>query len=186
MLEFTQKLHDELLRELENLERKLELDPFAPDRRPATIYSAIEKLKAKLKSHVFDKEEDEIHFFKKQLPLFHSLLIYYTEKARLGYAELLQRPAAAERDQGTAVFEDQGFLSGECGIPDLLPFGQNKYLDSIYFLRSNFFLQENTDFLTAVMDLSCCTIHSFKIAVDPRLYPDHGGRTLHAEFRTGD
>ena len=66
MLEFTQKLHDELLRELQNQDRELELDSFAPDRRPAIAYTAVEKLKGKLKSHVFNKEEEETHFFKRQ------------------------------------------------------------------------------------------------------------------------
>ena len=62
MLEFAQKLHDELLRELENQDRELELDPFAPDRRPAIIHAAIEKLKGKLKAHVFNKEEERFIF----------------------------------------------------------------------------------------------------------------------------
>ncbi len=110
MLEFAQKLHDELLHELESQDRELELDPFAPDRRPAIIHAAIEKVKGKLKTHVFGKEEDEIYFFRRQLPLFLSLLIYYTERFKLGSAELFSGPQQKKRIPGKALFPDGRFL----------------------------------------------------------------------------
>ena len=163
MLEFTQKLHDELLRELQNQDRELELDSFAPDRRPAIAYTAVEKLKGKLKSHVFNKEEEETHFFKRQLPVFHSLLIYYTEKFRLGSVELLYGPQQKSVIMERLFFRIRDFFKENVEFLDYYRSGKTN-LDSLYFLRSNSFLQGNTDFLTAIMDLSCCTIYSFKVA----------------------
>jgi hypothetical protein len=163
MLEFAQKLHDELMHELENQDRELELDPFAPDRRPAIVHAAIEKVKAKLKAHVFSKEEDEIYFFRRQLPLFLSLLIYYTEKFKLGSVELFSGQQQKKEFMERLFFRMGDFFTENVEFLDYYRSGKTN-LDHLYFLRSNSFLGENTDFLTVVMDSAFCTIYSFKIS----------------------
>ena len=135
MLVFTQKSHAELISKLEDLDRN-----FSPqnleDHRLDLIITAIEKIKVKLKSHVFASEKDEIHYFKSILPETLSLHIYYThvmewdrmlkqgsEKARFDFYDTIFTKAENFRNEQKEFYE-------YCrdGKSDL---------DRLYFLRNS-------------------------------------------------
>ncbi len=89
MKSYTEKLHDELLVKLDELNRNY--DPLnLVDCRLQMIIDAIDQIKEKLIKYQFKKTEDEIYYFKKVLPNFLSLYFYYHDKmewdriARLG------------------------------------------------------------------------------------------------------
>ena len=76
---FTEKLHDELLAKLEELNRNYN-PQYLTDPRLHTISKVIDQIKEKLKTYQFKKTEDEVYYFKNVLPETLALYIYYIDK----------------------------------------------------------------------------------------------------------
>src|SRR6266852_1771664 len=80
MIDFTQKLHAELLLKLENLDANPPVKKYIVDERLELIITSLNLILQKLKDHQFANEKEEIRFFKSVLPPNVSLLFYYAGK----------------------------------------------------------------------------------------------------------
>ncbi len=163
MLEFAQKLHDELLLELDSQNENHNIKSFSPDQRLSLILASIDRLKEKLKSYEFLSEEDEVYFFKKLLPLFLSLHLYYKEKFDLQSIELFGTPQLRNGYFERLFIRIEDFFNENAEFLKYYRSGKT-YLDKYYFLRNSSFQQEHMDLLTSLIDPSCCTIYSIKVA----------------------
>jgi RteC protein len=179
MLEFTKQLHDELLENLEGLDRSPDNEKIFACRRLELIHEAIKQLKEKLRAYKFISEQEEIQFFKTSMPQVLSLLIYYKEKIDL---ESFQEMTIPKLKFG---FVNRTYSRTEKYIEDNIEFYKYYHtgksdLDSYYFLRKNQLSQENLDLLSSVMDPSFGTIYSLKVATF--LAYEKLGEELHANI----
>jgi hypothetical protein len=163
MLDFAQKLYHELVEKLESADiSDSQQEPSLKDRFD-WIITAIDQLKELLRSHVFSREEEEIHFFKMALPQFLSELIYYSEKAEIEWAgehngtafriQFLERQR--RRIEDYYVDHMEFFKYCRSGMT---------YMDTHYFLRSNAYNAGHRDLLLSVIDTGFCTPYSVKRA----------------------
>jgi hypothetical protein len=163
MLDFSQKLYDELLLKIEAPDQNHGLQKMAPDQRMLLLTQAIDQIKQKLKGYSFDKEGHEIYFFKHILPLFLSQFIYYSEK---GAIECSQRVGTEKSKREFLDLEFQKidyFFNMNIEFFNYYRFGKTIF-DGYYFLRSSSSNNENTDLPAFMMDGSFCTIYSWKLA----------------------
>jgi hypothetical protein len=135
MKAFTEKMHNELLSKLDELDRNY--DPIIlTDPRLNIITDTIDQIKEKLKTHRFHIEEDEIHYFKKVLPETLALYFYYIDKMER------DRIIRLDSDNCTYKFHDRIFSQAENFRTEHTIF--YKYLrdgktdmDNFYFLRTS-------------------------------------------------
>lgn len=164
MLEFAQKLHEELLQKLEALDKTQDHEKMIPDQRLQLLTTVIDQLKQNLRVYQFERAEEEIHFFKSILPLFLSEFIYYseivavecserigTEKSRLDFLE-----KEFEKFDYFFKVNDEFF--------NYFRFGKTKF-DRYYFLRDFSYYHEDLDLPAFMLDSSFCTIYSWKLAM---------------------
>ena len=135
MYDFTKKLHHELLEKLESAEINIDSKSILPDPRPGWIGSAITRLRDKLKDYLFPSEEEEIDFFKFQLPLFLSVCIYYTEKFRVEAVQLANGTLFRTRFMERQRRKLDDFFMDNAEFYSYLKSGLG-HLDKYYFLRS--------------------------------------------------
>src|SRR6202035_2544761 len=163
MLDFAQKLYDELLLKIEAPDQNPDLQKMAPGQRMQLLTEAIDQIKQKLKGYSFDTEEQEIHFFKGLLPLFLSQFIYYSEK---GAIECSQRVGTEKSKREFLDLEFQKidyFFKMNMEFFNYYRFGKTIF-DGYYFLRSSSSNNENTDLPVFMIDTSFCPIYSWKLA----------------------
>ena len=163
MYDFTKKLHQELLEKLESAEIDIDSMTIFSDPRPGWVGSAIATLKEKLKGWLFSSEQEEIDFFKYQLPLFLSACIYYTERFRVdpvhfAYGTLF-RTRLLERQR--RKIDD--FLTDNAEFYDYLKSGLS-HLDKYYFLQSGFIRPAETELLHPVMSNAFGTPYCLRAA----------------------
>jgi len=162
MLVFTQKLHEQLLSKLEDLDRNFS-PQYLEDPRLDLIMMAIEQIKEKLKTHKFLSKAEEIHFFKSVLPEIMSLHIYYShimewdriarhgsDKTRYDFYDSIFTKAENYRNEHAAFYE-------YCR-------GQKTDLDRFYFLRNSPMNRDRTYQLRSITDPSSPTIHCEMLA----------------------
>jgi RteC protein len=135
MLVFTQKSQAELISKLEDLDRNYSPQNLE-DHRLDLIITAIEKIKMKLKSHVFASEKDEIHYFKSKLPETLSLHIYYTHV--MEWDRMLKQGSEKARfDFYDSIFTmAENFRNEQKEFYEYCRDGKSD-LDRFYFLRSS-------------------------------------------------
>lgn len=163
MLEFAQKLHDELLLKLDGLNENHDIKTFSPDQRLSLILASIDRLKEKLKAYQFSRENEEIYFFKELLPLFLSLHFYYREKFDLESIELLGTPQLRNGYFDRLFIRIEDFFKENGEFLKYYRSGKTN-MDKYYFLRNSSFQQEHMDLITSLIDPSYCTVYSIKVA----------------------
>jgi hypothetical protein len=163
MLNFARELYEELLSKLEETETSGDPHSYLPGYHLGLIQSYIERLKEKLKSHVFSAEEAETVFFKAGIPLLFYLSIYYAERFEL---EMLLLFGTAEEKE--AYFDRQlrkmhDYFRAHAEFYAYSRSGRTD-LDKHYYLRSSVANRESPDLLSSLADPACCTRYSLQLA----------------------
>ncbi|HZZ75597.1 MAG TPA: RteC domain-containing protein [Puia sp.] len=162
MIVFTKKLHDQLLINLERLDKNFSPENLE-DPRLELIIQTIEKIKEKLKSHRFGAESEEIHFFKSVIPEILSLYIYYSHIMEW------DRIVRQGSDKSRYDFYDSVFTKAENFRNEQKEFYEycrdgKTGLDHIYFLRNSPMNRERVYQLRSITDPSSPTIHCEMLA----------------------
>jgi hypothetical protein len=135
MKAFTEKLHEELLTKLDELDKNYDPDNLI-DPRLSFVIIVIEQIKEKLLRYRFHSNEEEIHYFKSVLPHTLALYIYYSEKVEW---DRIIRQNSAERRY---AFYDRIYTRTEeyrkeyRALYEYYRDGKTD-LDDLYFLRSS-------------------------------------------------
>jgi hypothetical protein len=164
MLNDAENLYADLTGELERQDKKQDLKNFSPDERPGLIVTAIFQLKQKLKNYHFEKEEEEIRFFKSVLPKILSLYFYYEEKFELESIELFGTTKSKAEYVEKEFLKIEGFFREQSEFFRYYRSGRTTH-DRDYFLRSSPWNETNLDLMAPLIDLSFCTVYSVKIAI---------------------
>ena len=163
MLDFTRKLHEDLLLQLEELDDSPEVKKTNPDLRILLLTNTIDQLKKKLKIFVFDSEEDEIHFFKNELPKFLSLFIYYSERSAVECSRAVGTEKSKDEFLKQVLQKMEYFFHSNADFFNYSRFGKTRF-DKYYFLRNTTSYNDHLDLPAFMMDESFCTIYSWKLA----------------------
>jgi hypothetical protein len=163
MLNFARELYEELLSKLEDAPTSGDPHSYLPGYHLGLIQAYIERLKEKLKSHVFADEEAEAAFFKTGMPLLFYLSIYYAERFEL--ETLLLFGSAEEKE---AYFDRQlrkmhDYFKAHAEFYAYSRSGRTD-LDRHYYLRSSVANRESPDLLGSLADTACCTRYSLQLA----------------------
>jgi hypothetical protein len=162
MLDFTQKLYDELLLKLADLDQKDYRENLA-DPRLSQICTSIDLIRNKLKSYQFTAENDEIHYFKSVLPPVLSLLIYYTDK--IEWDRILQQNStdAIQEFYERTFTNIKNFRRDNKEFFDYCRNGKTM-MDKFYFLRNSPMNMETIHQIESLRDPSCPTVHCVIVA----------------------
>jgi RteC protein len=163
MLDFTRKLHEDLLLQLEELDDLPDNKKTNPDLRILLLSNTIDLLKKKLKLFVFDSEDDEIHFFKNELPKFLSLFIYYSERGAIECSRTVGTEKSKDEFLKQILQKMEYFFHANADFFNYSRFGKTRF-DKYYFLRNTASYNDHLDLPAFMMDESFCTIYSWKLA----------------------
>lgn len=163
MTEFAQKLYEQILSELEELDRDRYAFGNISDRRLSIITAAIDQLKQKSRTYTFASEEEEIYFLKNKLPLFLSLFIYYSERASIECCARIGIEKSRNEYLELLLQKFDNYFRVNEEFFNYYRFDKTKF-DKYYFLRNSYKYNEHTDLPVFMMDLSFCTIYSWKLA----------------------
>ena len=163
MIDFTQKLHEDLLQKLEAMNELNDSKKMTPDPQLQLILETIDQIKQKLKRYNFDSEEEEIYFFKNLLPEFLSLFIYYSEKAAIKCSERIGTEQSKIEYLDQLFLKMDYFFKANTDFFNYYRFGKTRF-DNYYFLRNTSSYNDHLDLPAFMMDESFCTIYSWKVA----------------------
>jgi hypothetical protein len=164
MVAEVQKMYEQLLSDLENLDEMYQPDQRQPDRRLVLISEVIEPLKQKLPGYEFDSDADEIFFFKTVFPNIITLYIYYTEKSGLENSGLIgsRKSRADYITRLTKRMDD--FSTQHSEFYDYCSLRKTNF-DAYYFLRNSPLNREATVLPGSVVDPGFCPNYCMKVAM---------------------
>jgi len=149
---FTEKLHNELLSKLNELDKNYDPQNLT-DPRLNLIAIAIDKIKVKLKTWQFKSTEDEIHFFKTVLPKTLSLYIYYSDKIEWDRINLQGSLECRYKLSDRLFLQAENFREEHKVIYEYNR-DERTDLDKLYFLRNSPLNREPGYQLIQIMDPS--------------------------------
>jgi hypothetical protein len=158
------KIYEQLLSELANLDDMHEPDLGTPDQRLLLMSGVFELLKQKLTDYIFDKDENEIRFYKETLPDILSLFIYYTEKSALETSELIGTRKSRAEYRSRLMKRIDDFSTENADLYDYYSMRKTNF-DSYYFLRSSPLNCDSLALFGAVVDCRFCPAFSIKMAM---------------------
>jgi RteC protein len=160
---FTEKLHEELLSKLDELDKNYDPNNLF-DPRLRIVMTAIDQIKVKLLDHRFASDEEEIHYFKSVLPKTLALYIYYSERVQWDRIIMLDSPRQKYifHDHIYSVAED--FRKEYSAVYEYYRDGKTD-LDDLYFLRSSPLHRETTCSVGHIIDPCSPPYHSILLAI---------------------
>ena len=164
MVAEVRKKYEQLLWELAILDETHALDLTGPDQRLLLITDVMESLKHELTKYIFDKDENEIRFFKETLPDIISLFIYYTEKSALETSELIGTRKSRAEYRNRLMKRIDDFSTENAALYDYYSLRKTNF-DSYYFLRSSPLNREPAVLFGTVVDCRFCPGFSIKMAM---------------------
>ncbi|MDP4130959.1 MAG: RteC domain-containing protein [Bacteroidota bacterium] len=164
MKSYTEKLHDELLSKLEELNRNYDPQQIT-DPRLHLITTAIDQIKEKLRDHHFEHEEEEIHYFKKILPETMALYIYYSDKIEWDRINRQGSPEFSYKFIDRIYLQAENFRKDYKNIYEYSR-DEKSHLDKIYFLRKSPINSECKYQLGQIIDPSSPPIHCELLAMN--------------------
>ena len=163
MVAEVQKIHQQLLNELEELDKNHQPDIMHPDPRVDQISFILDELKNRISVFRFVSEEEEIFFFKKVLPPLLSLHIYYSEKAAFEINELIGTQKSKTQYYERLSIRIEDFSTAHMEFYEYCC-SRKTHLDHSYFLRASPLAREPMYLLGAIADPNCFPAYSIKIA----------------------
>lgn len=164
MKSYTEKLHTELLKKLDELNRNYEPQHLT-DPRLKLITITIDQIKEKLKNYYFENEEDEIHYFKKVLPDTMALYLYYSDKIEWDRIVRLGSPECSYKFTDRIYLQAENFRRDYKNIYEYIR-DEKSNLDKIYFLRTSPFNTESKYQLRQIIDPSSPPVHCELLAMN--------------------
>ena len=163
MKAFTEKLHEELLSKLADLDKNYDPNNLF-DQRLNVLIIAIEQIKEKLLDHRFHSDEEEIHYFKSVLPKTMALYVYYLEKVEWDRIIRMDSPARRYKfhDHIYSVVEE--FRKLYRALYEYYRDGKTD-LDDLYFLRSSPLNRETQYPLGKIIDPCSPPHHCVMLAI---------------------
>jgi hypothetical protein len=158
------KKYEQLLSELTILDETYVPDLSTPDQRLLLITDVMESLKQKLTDYIFDRDENEIRFFKETLPDILSLFIYYTEKSVLDTSELIGTRKSRAEYRNRLMKRIDDFSTENAALYDYYSLRKTNF-DSYYFLRSSPLNREPAVLFGTLIDPRFCPGFSIKMAM---------------------
>src|SRR4030081_3461409 len=128
--------YEQLLSELAILDEAHVPDLNMPDRRLLLITGVLEPLKYQLTEYIFDKDVNEIRFYKETLPDILSLFIYYTEKSALYTSERIGTRKSRTDYRNRLMKRIDDFSTENAELYDYSSLRKANF-DSYYFLRNS-------------------------------------------------
>ena len=158
MKSYTEHLHEDLLSELAELDNGYNPENLI-DRRLGIIIAAIDQVKEKLRTHIFESATEEVEFFKWVLPPLLSLYLYYADKIEW---DRLSWQASAEIQY---AFIDKIYSQVECFRKENQTFwayyrDQKKEFDHFFFLRNSPVNHEIKYQIRRIVDPTTPPLHS--------------------------
>jgi hypothetical protein len=154
---FTEKLHNELLSKLDELDRNYNPQNLT-DPRLHLIADAINKIKEKLKTWQFKCTEDEIHFFKKILPETLALFIYYSDKIEWDRINLHGSLECRYKLSDRLFLQAENFREEHKVMYEYIR-DERTDLDNLYYLRNSPLNRESKYQLIHIIDPSSPPVH---------------------------
>jgi hypothetical protein len=164
MKSYTENLHKELLSKLDELHRNYNPQDLT-DPRLNLITVVIDQIKEKLKFHLFEHEEDEIHFFKKVLPETLALYFYYSDKMERDRINRRGSPECSYKLTDRIYLQAENFRKDHRDIYEYNR-DEKSHLDKIYFLRTSPLNTESKYQLRQIIDPSSPPVHCELLAIN--------------------
>jgi hypothetical protein len=161
---FTEKLHNELLSKLDELDRNYNPQNLT-DSRLYLIGTAIDKIKEKLKTWQFKCTEDEIHYFKNVFPKTLALYIYYSDKIEWDRINLQGSLECRYKLSDRLFLQAENFREENKVIYEYNR-DERTDLDNLYFLRNSPLSRESGYQLINIIDSSSPPVHCKLIAMN--------------------
>jgi hypothetical protein len=157
MKAFTEKLYNELLSKLDELDRNYNPQNLT-DPRLHLITTTIDKIKEKLKAFQFKCAGDEIHYFKNILPKTLALYIYYSDKIEWDRINLHGSLACKYKLSDRLFLQAENFREEQKVIYEYNR-DERTDLDNLYFLRNSPLNRESGYQLIQIIDPSSAPVH---------------------------
>ncbi len=152
MKSYTEKLHEELLSKLQELDDHY--DPLnLTDPRLKIITETVDQIKEKLKSHVFANTEDEVYYFKFVLAPTLALHTYYADKIEWDRIIRLGSPECRYRFHERVYTQAENFRKMHGTFLNYIRDGR-KGLDHVYFLRTESKISDDSNNMAYIIDPS--------------------------------
>jgi hypothetical protein len=164
MVAETREKYEQLLSELAILDKEHAPDINEPDQRLLLISTVLEPLKLQLTEYIFDKDENEIRFFKETLPDILSQYIYYSEKSALEMSERIGTRKSKVEYRNRLMRRIDDFSTENAEFYDYYSLRKTNF-DSYYFLRSSPLNREPVVLFGSVVDPRFCPGFSIKMAM---------------------
>jgi hypothetical protein len=158
------EIYEQLLPELAVLDEEHTANLNTPDQRLLLISELMESLKQKLTVYVFDRDEDEIRFYKETLPDIISLFIYYTEKSGLETSDLIGTRKSRAEYRTRLMKRIDDFSTNNSELYDYYSLRKTNF-DSYYFLRNSPLNRESAVLFGTTIDPRFCPGFSIKMAM---------------------
>ena len=160
---FCSDLYKDLELQLENTWRNQNSVLYLAQQSVRVTKNIIEQLKEIVGVYRFEKEEDEIFFFKEVKPLFYSKLIYYVDIFRIE----LRRPTGSNKTVENYIYNELNRLKSF--FENHLPFYEYyrsglSHLDKEYFLRGKHNIDVSLDSYYFNTDVNFCTGHDYTVS----------------------
>ena len=163
MKSYTEQLQEDLLSELADLDNQYNPQNLV-DRRLGIIAAAIDQVKEKLKTYVFESAEEEAYYFKMVLPPTLALYIYYTDKLEWDRVNRQGTPENLYRFTDRIYSQAENFRKENQSFCDYYR-DEKTALDCFYFLRDSAANREANYQIRRIIDPLSPPIHSEMIAI---------------------
>jgi len=161
---YTEKLHNELLSKLDELDRNYDSQNLT-DPRLHLILTVIDKIKEKLKTCQFKCAEDEIHYFKNVLPKTLALYIYYSDKIEWDRVVRKGLPECRYKLSDRLFLQAENFREEQKVIYEYNR-DERTDMDNLYFLRNSPLNRESSYQLIQIIDPSSPPVHCRLLAMN--------------------
>ena len=162
MKAYTEKLHEELLNKLEDLDNQYDTRVLT-DMRLALIVHAIEEIKQKLKTYQFLSEEEEIHYFKSVLPRTLAIYIYYSDRIEWDRIRVHGTPECKYKFTDWIYSQSEKFRNMNKDFYEYCRDGKI-HLDRFYFLRDSAVNQDGPYALRPIVERSSPGVYCERVA----------------------
>jgi hypothetical protein len=163
MLDFTQKLHEQLVMQLEHPTDKRPGKPLSSNGRLELIRNVISQVKERLKTYWFYSREEEICFFRTVLPSLFALHIYHREKFDMETAQQACSIRAQAEYMETLVRKMDDFFKVNAQLIEYYR-SERHDLDGLYFLLDSPLNRDSGDLPLLALNAPCCPAYTLKVA----------------------
>lgn len=162
-MENIKKMYHELEEQLKFVHLEIEDSIKNAEVSIEIILNALDKLKSQVIKYKFKNEQEEIHFFKEEKPLFLSKLIYFNTIYKIE----IRKPHGSDTSKRKYIAQEldklKQFFDGNLDFYRYYRTGST-YLDHKYFLKNKYDIKLSLDTFYFQSDQRFTTSHDYKVA----------------------